>query len=516
MRRINLCAGNLLHAAILAVSVVTLLAAGCGSDEKATAAGDVEDVAPEVSADLTAELVGLDLVADQVPLDEVVADTAGVDNQALDAAQETTAEVVDTGLPKGIYPIAGHDPALPLDDLAPLSTIIGDAKVVALGESMHTSKGYYQAKHRMFQYLVEEEGFRVLAFESYWTPAENIEAYVQNCQGDPAQLAVENLIHSWTGQSVADLIEWMCQYNQEHPDDPVHFHGFDIQQTWLDGPALVSFLEKTAPDKAEDFATGIALCRCTTANSHADCKALYSELGQITDEELQTCVDGVEEVETWFDENEAQAIQASSADELEYARLHAIGIKYNTIKNYHTLKGEWGKSYEHRDWAMAYAFNKLREIRFPDAKIALWAHNYHIAHDTLAMTEPLIAIGPFPVGLEVSTGTGTILRQQLGDEYIAIGLHAYQLAVNWEGVHQGDFQPHTDTSLEGLLHALGQPGLLVDLAFPGAETPFLEPGKKYPAGILEGVGEGVPVVPADQYRAILFLDNSPAMDPLMW
>jgi erythromycin esterase-like protein len=512
----NLHSGDSPSASILVALALALIGSSCGTDENSTAAGDVKDVAQEVVQDLTAELTEADLVADQAPLEGVIADGADADSQAPDIALETVEEVIDSGLPKGIYPIAGHDPGLPHDDLAPLGVIIGDAKVVALGESMHTSKGYYQAKHRLFKYLVEEEGFRILAFESNWTPAENINAYVQSCQGDPAQLVVDNLLYTWTGQSVSDLVEWMCLYNQEHPDDPVHFYGFDVQQTWLDGPALVSYLEQVVPDLADEFAAGVAQCRCTTSNSHADCVALYGELGKITDEELQLCVGAVEDVESWFLENEAQAIQGSSADELEYARLRAIGIKRNTTKNYYKLKGDWGKSYEHRDWAMAYAFNKFREMRFPEAKIALWAHNWHIAQDTPAMTEPAVTLLPVPVGLEASTGTGTILRQQLGDEYIAIGLHAYHLSVNWEGVRQGAFPPHTETSLEGVLHSLGQPGLLVDLAFPGAETPFLEPGKKYPAAIFEGVGDGVPVVPADQYRAILFLDDSPGMDPLMW
>ena len=66
----------------------------------------------------------------------------------------------------------GNDPTLPLDDLEPLRQVIGNASVVGLGETIHTSGGYYRMKHRAFRFLVERMGFRVFAFESPWENAE--------------------------------------------------------------------------------------------------------------------------------------------------------------------------------------------------------------------------------------------------------------------------------------------------------------------------------------------------------
>jgi hypothetical protein len=66
----------------------------------------------------------------------------------------------------GLYPLSGFDPNLPLDDLAPLQKIVGNADFVGLSEPFHTNGGAYQMKHRVFRYLVEERGFRVLGFES--------------------------------------------------------------------------------------------------------------------------------------------------------------------------------------------------------------------------------------------------------------------------------------------------------------------------------------------------------------
>jgi len=492
----------------MTIGLLVCFLVGCGGDgnkDGEPADNGTLDVAAETVEDVA--LPG-EVQAETTPADAAPEETL---------PEEVAAEVVDDGLPPGIFGLAGFDPALPLDDLAPLSVIVGDTAVVAMGESIHTSKGYYQAKHRVFQYLVEHEGFRVLAFESNWLPAQSIDAYVQTCDGDPVELVKEHLIYTWAGQSVADLIQWMCEYNQEHQDDPVHFMGVDVQQTWLDGAAIMAFLELAPPAEAEPLMAGIAECRCTTSPSHADCKEVYGELGKITDDEKQTCLDALAAVDTWLDANEADAIAATSEEQLAYARLNLLGIERNYVKNYHMYKGEYGLAYEARDLGMFEVFNKLREMHHPDAKFALWGHNWHIAHQTDAMTEPAVVISPVPVGIKASKGLGTFLHEALGDDYLAIGLHAYNLSVNWEGLAIGPMEVPTDESLEGMLHALGRPALLVDLAFPDAESPFFASGEKYVAGIFDNAGGlEVPIVPAEQYGAILFLDESPMMESLLW
>jgi erythromycin esterase len=93
----------------------------------------------------------------------------------------------------GIYELAGNDPTLPHDDLAPLDVIIGDARAIALGESTHTSGGYYKMKHRLFRYLAEELGFRAFAFETPWTDADIVADYVQTGTGNAETAVAQGL-----------------------------------------------------------------------------------------------------------------------------------------------------------------------------------------------------------------------------------------------------------------------------------------------------------------------------------
>ena len=54
------------------------------------------------------------------------------------------------------------------EDMEPLKKLVGDARVVALGEATHGSREFFQLKHRMLEFLVEEMGFTVFAIEANW------------------------------------------------------------------------------------------------------------------------------------------------------------------------------------------------------------------------------------------------------------------------------------------------------------------------------------------------------------
>lgn len=67
-------------------------------------------------------------------------------------------------LPPGFTRFDGTDDALPSGELAPLWALCGEARLVGLGESIHTSGGFYAAKHRLIRTMIEARGVRVIAF----------------------------------------------------------------------------------------------------------------------------------------------------------------------------------------------------------------------------------------------------------------------------------------------------------------------------------------------------------------
>ena len=60
-------------------------------------------------------------------------------------------------------PLSTVDPGAPLDDLAPLRRSVGDADIVALGESAHGAREELALKQRTLPCPVERMGFRSIA-----------------------------------------------------------------------------------------------------------------------------------------------------------------------------------------------------------------------------------------------------------------------------------------------------------------------------------------------------------------
>src|ERR1700760_4219569 len=79
---------------------------------------------------------------------------------------------------------AGHGFA----DLEPLKTLIGNARIVALGEATHGSREIFQVKHRMLEFLASEMGFTIFSMEANMPEAYRLNDYVLNGVGDPEQL----------------------------------------------------------------------------------------------------------------------------------------------------------------------------------------------------------------------------------------------------------------------------------------------------------------------------------------
>ena len=87
----------------------------------------------------------------------------------------------------------------------------------------------------------------------------SVDRYLQRGAGS-ANSAAE-LLGVWASTEVADMLAWLRTYNTNHPDDPVHLFGFDMQQYWIDGPELSTYLRATLPSQADALVEGISTCQ---------------------------------------------------------------------------------------------------------------------------------------------------------------------------------------------------------------------------------------------------------------
>lgn len=390
----------------------------------------------------------------------------------------------------GIYRLHGTHPELPQDDLEPLRQILGNAAIVGLGESVHTSGGYYEMKHRVFRFLVEKMGFRAFAFESPWEDADRVAEYVATCAGSPED-ALRGLFGVWQSAETRNLVQWMCDWNREHPkpQDKLVFFGFDIQQPDQDGPALLAFLERIGVGSDDPRVADVLKCDGVGSGT------VWPD--RIPDATHQQCLRGLAAVERLFDEEAERIAAETSATDLAYARLRLVGLRSWQGEAYYNGLLDPDRSNVSRDSGMAYALRALRELRHPNLKTAVWAHNYHLAKDAGASSWGIPTMGSY-------------LREMFGSSYAVLALIANTVEIDWKGVGCGDLgRLRTARTVEKLLHDLGHEALLVDLDFPGGKPPFLVPGQTY------RISENG-MIPAQQFDGAFFLERSRKMDPLRW
>lgn len=384
----------------------------------------------------------------------------------------------------GIWRLHGTAPDLPQEDLAPLQQIVGKATVVALGESIHTSGGYYEAKHRLFRYLVEQMGFRGLAFESSWVDAEHVARYVETCDGSAGQAVSDGLFAVWYSAEVRSLVQWMCDWNGTHPDpqDRLHFYGFDIQfQQKADGEALIDFLFRAGLPEDDSRIAGVRKCDGVVESFYPN----------FPEDRHRQCKDALAAIADLFAREAPALIERTSREDFEWAKVRWTGL--DTFEDQIYFDGP--PSYEIRDRGMASVFQAIRNLRHPGAKTVIWAHNNHIAKN---------AAGYFP-----NATMGTFLGQSLKADYVNVALVSHEASIDWQGLGCGPADPPGEGAVENLFHELGEDFLLVDLDFPKGRPPFLKKGKVYELG-------WYPMVPRRHYDALVYLDASRKMAPLGW
>jgi erythromycin esterase len=404
-------------------------------------------------------------------------------------------------LPAGVHALTGISETLPHSDLEPLRGIIGSARFVALGESIHTSGGYYQAKFRLIRFMVEEMGFRVVTLESSWLEALSATRYVATCEGTP-EAALAGLNGVWRDTNVRNLLRWLCEYNRSNPGDPVTFFGFDSQEPGRVTPAFLQFVQSAAPSEAP---RAQPLRQCLGA-THPNVFDFYLSQeyrdhveGRRNAAAQEACLATISEMESWISANAPALVSATSEVAVEEARIALISLR--SFEQALWLPG--AGSYQARDSAMAEMLLRLHALHTPGKKTIVWAWNWHIAR----RYEELRAVGNDEHGHLPRQGAlamGSFLHERLGADYLPIALIAHR-AVNLSGVVSTIAT--SPQSVEKRLHELGRPYLLVDLRQP-LPDPLLPPGTAYE----------ISLALADPYRqfgALVYLEHAPGMIPVL-
>lgn len=166
--------------------------------------------------------------------------------------------VQETAVP--LSSVEADDPDAPLADAAGLESVdelVADATVVGLGESAHGLGDQFTLRQRLARHLVETQGFRTIAFEEDYGSGVAIDRYITEGEGDPRDL-VGSMVSAWRSEQMLSFVEWMRQFNQEHPEDPIRFLGTDVTQLReLSFEELERYVAKVAPERSDELASHV-------------------------------------------------------------------------------------------------------------------------------------------------------------------------------------------------------------------------------------------------------------------
>ncbi|ADB35954.1 Erythromycin esterase [Kribbella flavida DSM 17836] len=303
-------------------------------------------------------------------------------------------------LNRAAYPLLSTDPTGPLRDLRPLVRMVGNAQVVGVGEATHSSSEFFTLKHRLFRALAEQRGFTAFSLEASWSTGVALDRYVVHGVGDPRAIMQHEFQGSyqfWNAEEYLDLIEWMRDYNRTHARK-LHFVGNDLGYV---SPALLDLV---------------------TASAGKVRPALVPELTRLY-AGIRSGANAADWTAQYVAKPLAERLKTEAATRQALARVESLPASPGRTWTVQHARTIWQvakffamdiedpavlpSAMRFRDQVMAE--NTAWWARTTGARTLLSAHNGHIALET-SMPEQYPKI------------QGQFLREQLGKDYVAVGL----------------------------------------------------------------------------------------------
>lgn len=361
-------------------------------------------------------------------------------------------------------PVASIDPAnRDFSDLQPLRDVIGDSRVVMLGEQTHGEGTVFLTKTRLIEFLHQEMGFDVLAFESgLFDMRKAWEAMAQG--GDPREAFATGVFAVWAESAeVQPLIAYLGEVATG--DNPLELAGFDSQFTGSGSRvSLVTELEgflaaegSPLPDESRWPAFRETLIGLVVG-SH------YNE--RPSEEEKERFREVMGELREWIGGGgvgERGSERSFWSQLLKSTSAQAEGVWQLDLENMTV------ESTIYRDEQMGDNLIWLADDWYRGRKIIVWAATFHIARNIGEVDSRMPE-----ADLTKAMTMGHRVWQALGDDVYNLGFTAYEgeAAPLFSDSAQVLAVP-TEGSLEDLLAQAGLQNAIVDFRGAGPALSWL-------------------------------------------
>jgi erythromycin esterase-like protein len=411
------------------------------------------------------------------------------------------------------HPITGD-----LHDYDWLMRLIGDKRIVLLGEASHGTHEFYRERVRITQRLVEEKGFTAVAVEADWPDAYRVNRFVQG-RADDAE-AIDALggfrrfpAWMWRNADVLDFVGWLRAHNDATPLEKVGFYGLDLYSLHASAAAVLAYLEKVDPENAALARKRYACFDHLRDDGH--------EYGYRTAYGLRESCEKAA-VAQLLDLRRRAAEYAHRSgtvekDEFFYTEQNARLVK-NAEAYYRSMFLDQVGSWNVRDRHMAETLDAL--LSYLDrssraTKIVVWEHNSHIGDAR--------ATG---MAGEGELNLGQLVREAHPSETVLAGFTTYTgtvtAASDWDApAERMHIRPGLVGSYEAVLHHATIPAFALDFTRidEPARVGLCRPRLERAIGVVyrpetERQSHYFDARLPDQFDAIIHLDTTRAVEPL--
>jgi len=406
-----------------------------------------------------------------------------------------------------------------VQDYDALLELVGDARIVLIGEASHGTHEFYKQRALITQRLIVERGFTTVAVEADWPDAYRANRWVRNASAD--QDAVDALAGferfptwMWRNADVLDFIGWLREHNDRIAGKGAKagFYGLDLYSLRASMEGVIAYLERVDPEAAIRAKERYSCFDHFGTDMESYALAVGAKL-------TPSCEDAVinELIEMLQRRSRYTAQDGTVAeDEYFYAEQNARIVK-NAERYYRTMIGAGISSWNLRDAHMTETLERLLfhlDKHHPNTKAVVWAHNSHIG-DARATD----------MTLRHETNVGELVRKAFPGQAVLIGMTTYTgtvtAATDWHGpAERKRVRPALPGSIEEKLHMTGLDRFYLDLRSHAAYEQQLRDSRlERFIGVIyrpetERQSHYYHARVADQFDALLHFDRSRAVEPL--
>jgi erythromycin esterase-like protein len=404
-------------------------------------------------------------------------------------------------------------------DYDELLTLVGDARIVLLGEASHGTHEFHRERARITKRLIAELGFIAVAIEGDWPDSYRVNRYVRGAGDDAdAEQALGGFRRfpawMWRNADVLDFIGWLRAHNDNLPRDgaKVGFYGLDLYSLGASMEAVIRYLDAQDPAAADRARLRYACLEPFSDETPAYGQAIL--LGVSESCRRQAVSELVELRRRAGDFLRRDGLVAE--DEYFFAEQNAAVVA-NAEEYYRTMFGDPAASWNLRDRHMADTLDQLMahfDRHDATSRVVVWEHNSHIGD---ARATEMARRGELNIG--------QLMRERHLREAVLVGFTTYAgtvtAASEWGGAAERmSVIPARPGSYEALFHATGLSAFTLCPLAAGRSAPILrEPRLERAIGVIyrpqtERQSHWFAASLLEQFDALVHLDVTRAVEPL--